>query len=95
MQNRVKRLLSYFDVVIEYKLYVWLVSNSMRLKNMNENYFRLKTLAISWQQEQKQRKQNQESDAATLVKAKENVKKNDITKHDLKFVSDAFWKCLK
>lgn len=56
MQNRVNSLLSYFDVVIQHKLYIWLVSNSMRLKNMNENYFRLKTLAISRQQEQKQQK---------------------------------------
>ena len=42
----------------------------------------------------RKQKQNQENDAATLAKAKENVEKNDITKYDLKFVSDAFGKCL-
>lgn len=63
---------------------------------MNENDFRLKTSAISvkTKNEQRKQKQNQENDAATLAKAKETVEKNDITKCDLKVVSDAFGKCL-
>lgn len=62
-----------------YEYNVWLVSNSMCLENMNENYFRLKTSAISVtrrktkiKNDRTKRKQNQENDDATLAKAKEN-----------------------
>lgn len=52
--------------------------------------FCLKTSAIS-------QKQKRENDAATLEsrpKEKKVKEKNDITKQDLKFVSDAVRKCL-